>query len=256
MSKTTSQSPIKEKPLRRPGTALQKKIIDSYIAPVYYAGMVPVLMLGALVGGYFPQRGWSPIVINVAAIAIYEGILYAVFLRKAWRNIAKLKLGYEGEVYVGQQLDEMRANGWLILHDFQTGKGNIDHIIIAPQGVFTLETKTVSIHEDEENCIWYDCQKVWTNKRNIDSPLSQAKGEAKFLGNYINQKLTMNVFVQPIVTYPGWDYKYCGSQTLAECEVWICLTRGLASVINSRGRILRQDEMRRIYNFLASENRI
>lgn len=224
--------------------------------PVYLIAMPLVLFIGTLIGSYFPQKGWLALLFGIFILISYEVIVYFVYVRKAWRNIEKLKLGYDGEVYVGQQLDEMRVNGWTILHDFDTGRGNIDHIIIAPQGVFILETKTISQLGEDERTIYYDCEKVWTDKRQIASPLKQAKAEAKYLADYVNQKLTMNIYVRPIVTYSGWDYKYCGRQTLDECEVWVCQTKGLESVINSRLRILRQEEMKRVYNFLASENRV
>ncbi len=254
--KSGRQSPIPVKPLRRPGASLQKKIIDSYIGPVYFLGILPVLAVGVLIGSWHPMTHWQEVVLFIITVLLYEVLVYFLYARKAGKNIACLKLGYEGEVYVGQQLDEMRENGWLVLHDFDTGKGNIDHIIIAPQGVFTLETKTVSQLGGEETTIYYDCEKVWTNKRNIDSPLKQAKGEAGYLANRLREKLTMNVFVQPIVNYPGWRYGYKGRKSLNECEVWICQTTSLATVIGKKGIALSPEEMRRIYNFLASENRM
>jgi hypothetical protein len=32
--------------------------------------------------------------------------------------------------------------GNFVIHDFNSGKGNIDHILIGPKGIFTLETKS------------------------------------------------------------------------------------------------------------------
>ena len=117
-----------------------------------------------------------------------------------------------------------------------------------------METKTVSIHEEEQNIIHYDCENIWTSNRKLDSPLKQARAEASFMENYLRRKLTMNVSVQPIVTYPGWDYRYCGRKKLAECPVWVCQTKGIAAVIHRRDPVLTQEEILRIYHFLASEN--
>ncbi|MBV8948155.1 MAG: NERD domain-containing protein, partial [Solirubrobacterales bacterium] len=35
-------------------------------------------------------------------------------------------------------LDGLRERGWLALHDVQLGRGNIDHVLIRPAGIFTV----------------------------------------------------------------------------------------------------------------------
>ncbi|MBV8710719.1 MAG: NERD domain-containing protein, partial [Solirubrobacterales bacterium] len=41
-------------------------------------------------------------------------------------------------------LDGLRERGWLALHDVQLGRGNIDHVLIRPAGIFTVETKAIA----------------------------------------------------------------------------------------------------------------
>jgi hypothetical protein len=48
--------------------------------------------------------------------------------------------GASAEEHVGGLLDQLA--GWRVLHDANTGHGNIDHILIGPAGVFTVETKS------------------------------------------------------------------------------------------------------------------
>ncbi len=50
--------------------------------------------------------------------------------------------GAAGEERVGGLLDEMRGGGWLVIHDASLGRGNVDHILIGPPGIFTIETKS------------------------------------------------------------------------------------------------------------------
>lgn len=53
------------------------------------------------------------------------------WLRGAWAEEA-----------VGDVLNELRREGWILLHDVeQRGEGNIDHIASGPGGVFMIETK-------------------------------------------------------------------------------------------------------------------
>jgi len=50
--------------------------------------------------------------------------------------------GAEGEELVGEILEGLTADGWQVIHDVAFGKGNIDHIVVGPGGLFTVETKS------------------------------------------------------------------------------------------------------------------
>jgi hypothetical protein len=50
--------------------------------------------------------------------------------------------GAAGEEQVGGLLDQMSDRGWRVIHDASLGRGNVDHILIGPPGVFTIETKS------------------------------------------------------------------------------------------------------------------
>ena len=51
--------------------------------------------------------------------------------------------GATGEEAVGAVLAELEATGqWHAVHDISSGRGNIDHVLIGPAGIFTLETKS------------------------------------------------------------------------------------------------------------------
>jgi hypothetical protein len=49
---------------------------------------------------------------------------------------------FTGEEHVGGLLDELEDSGWEVIHDASLGRGNVDHILIGPAGVFTVETKS------------------------------------------------------------------------------------------------------------------
>jgi hypothetical protein len=50
--------------------------------------------------------------------------------------------GARGEEHVGELLDELSQAEWQVIHDATLGHGNVDHILIGPAGVFTVETKS------------------------------------------------------------------------------------------------------------------
>ncbi len=50
--------------------------------------------------------------------------------------------GATGEEQVGSLLDELADHEWRVIHDASLGRGNVDHILVGPAGVFTIETKS------------------------------------------------------------------------------------------------------------------
>jgi hypothetical protein len=50
--------------------------------------------------------------------------------------------GAEGEETVGKILESLREQGWCVIHDVSFGRGNIDHVVVGPGGVSTIETKS------------------------------------------------------------------------------------------------------------------
>lgn len=77
------------------------------------------------------------IIAEVVAIA-----LMIVVDRTVIPNLDRRVRGVDGERQVGAILDGLTPDGWLTLHDASIGRGNIDHIVIGPAGVLTIETKS------------------------------------------------------------------------------------------------------------------
>jgi len=50
--------------------------------------------------------------------------------------------GASAEEHVGSLLEQLPASSWYVIHDASFGRGNIDHILIGPAGLFTVETKS------------------------------------------------------------------------------------------------------------------
>lgn len=50
--------------------------------------------------------------------------------------------GASAEEQVGSLLEQLPAARWHVIHDASFGRGNIDHILVGPAGLFTVETKS------------------------------------------------------------------------------------------------------------------
>jgi hypothetical protein len=112
----------------------------------FIAGMVviaAILLVTLLFSKYSKSIGsygiGASLIVFVGFVAVVK-YLEKIGLEKAKRS-KDAKRGAEAEEAVGEILDNL-PEGNFIIHDFDSGKGNIDHILIGPKGIFTLETKS------------------------------------------------------------------------------------------------------------------
>jgi Nuclease-related domain len=79
---------------------------------------------------------WAAVAVEAVVIATIAAVD-----AKAAPLVDRWGRGADGEERVGRILDGLRENGWLTLHDVQLGRGNVDHVVIGPAGIYTIETK-------------------------------------------------------------------------------------------------------------------
>jgi hypothetical protein len=105
--------------------------------------MRTLLTLGALAAAttFMGRRfGWHDPRFLGAEVALLAAIF--VISRYVLPLVDRHDRGATGEEQVGGLLDGLAGRGWYAIHDVSLGRGNVDHIVIGPGGVFTVETKS------------------------------------------------------------------------------------------------------------------
>jgi hypothetical protein len=148
--------------------------------------------------------------IIVVTIAVVASVLSAYRLWKVTNLRRRIRLGFEGERHVGEALNQLMLSGYRVFHDFLiTDKPrsirNIDHIVIGPNGVFAVETKTRRKVKGEngakvtvlDNALQYP----WgTDERD----LAQAQEDTAWLAEWLSKMSNEPVTVGSILVLPGW----------------------------------------------------
>ena len=237
------KSPLKNNPLRLPGQSIQEQITDFVVDHI----LIPYLIAAFLVcwAGYewaielgFAKR------IHPIAISILAAIGVAFFVWKLFRGHKKLKalnLGLKGERAIGQFLEDLRRKGYFVFHDV-IGKGfNLDHVIIGPKGVFTIETKTISKPIKGDPKIKYDGNMVTILGYNPErNPIMQAKAQANWLKELFHEDTGKRVHVKPIIVYPGW---YVDGPAYFKPEVEVINPRQLPAYIEKYNNQLQDTDI-------------
>ena len=143
---------------------------------------------------------------TVFTIAAAIGIGYAGL--RIWFAAPKLRAlrqGLEGEKAVGQYLERLRGSGYQVFHDIVGATFNIDHVIVGPSGVFTIETKTWSKPADGDAQINFDGETVRVGSYEPErDPVTQAKAQAGWLRELLYESTGRKFEVRPVIVFPGW----------------------------------------------------
>src|ERR1017187_6856764 len=157
MSVDEKKSPLRRPPLRQAGQSLQEecdRILDDKIMYHFVVALFIVVM------AVYDWCGWYFKTPRLPWLTTFLAIGYVVFgmirLRPLFKLHRRLKLGRDGERIVSQELEKLRAHGYRIYHDFLGDGFNIDHIVVGPTGVFTINTKTISMPRNSNEKIDYD----------------------------------------------------------------------------------------------------
>jgi len=129
-----------------------------------------------------------------------------------WENppwdVLKWGVGAEGERRTEDQLRRLEHEGWSIVHDFQRFRGNDDHVVSGPSGVYLLETKalrgTISIEDGVLTTRSFDDPRNVNRWTQLGETLPR---RARELSVAARQQVDERVWVQPVVVVWG-DFAY------------------------------------------------
>jgi hypothetical protein len=236
------RSPLKRKPLRNPGESLQEEIhfvqTEKLLPPMVF------MFFGVFIAvfewlRYFRAAPPQPYFVSaLAAVAVMYGSFKWVQLRK---RIRLLRLGMEGEKAVGQFLEALRNQGCRIFHDIVGNGFNIDHVVIGPKGVFTIETKTYSKPARGEALVMHDGQKLTFNGFEPGrNPISQARAARDWLKNFLHEATGQVFPVRGVVVLPGW---YVEQAKGSRSDIWVVNPKALPGFIEHEPVVLKGQDI-------------
>lgn len=193
--KSRSRSPIqRNKLLRSPGQSLSDELDELVNDRFTTWAVVAVLTVAfALMEWYRWYANTPPTPILITIIAIPVVLFAALRMRQLLQAVRRVKLGRDGERAVGQFLEDMREQGFRVYHDVVGDDFNIDHVIIGTKGIYTVETKTISLPEKKPSNVTCDGDSLLLAGRRLErNPIAQCKAQAAWLRNLLNESTGKN----------------------------------------------------------------
>lgn len=198
---------------RRPGQSAGehwRQLVDNDVMDalfyVFVGGVFLSIAILQKLGAVFPL--WLGVAMFVAGLAI--SVWRVVRIK---RQIRAWQYGENGEMYVGQTLEEtMRPLGYDVFHDIQIEKPgrkmNIDHVLIGLNGVYLIETKFWRKPERGSPEIEYKDGALYRAGKMVKkAPVVEALALAKEASQYFHKLTGRSYYVKPILVFAGWYHR-------------------------------------------------
>lgn len=211
--KAGRRNPLTEDLLRLPAESLTERLRDMALdlMIVLYASIaIPSIVLLTLFSSWIDvDKVQINFISVVGVIAILAGSAWSA--RKTvlvMRELKATRAGIEGEMATAQLLSPLLAKGWKLFHDIPGRRGNVDHVLVGPGGVFAIETKfrskPQSIKGKESAAARYDGEAIQFPTGKDTLAIQQAAAVSREISATLSGKLGEPVSVSPVVSLPGW----------------------------------------------------
>ncbi len=208
------RAPVSEKLLRPAGESLRRELEkldeqlnDNLIWTFFGPGFVTAFLV---VSKPMPKPVSR---VSIIAIALLIGAAWFAF--QVWKMIGLIqrrrnyRLGFAGERAVAEELNQLMLDGCRIFHDVPMEPyGNEDHVIVAPSGVYAVETKARRKRKappgKRDHELIFDGERLIFPEVTDSKPIQQAQRRADQLRIFLSKAIGETVAVQPILTFPGW----------------------------------------------------
>lgn len=208
------RSPLHGKKLANlPGQQLTTRIND-HGDNLLLAGMVMYLSFPVMLFAWALSRvQWEKVdfgiiewIFAIAATLVFAYGMWQFVVH--WDARAKARDGLVAEQMTGQLLNRLIGSDCIVAHDLPCEGFNIDHVVIAPRAVYAVETKSFrkprGSADDSHYKVAFDGEALRFPDWRDDTPITQARRQAKWLARYLSEALGREIPVIPAVALPGW----------------------------------------------------
>jgi len=246
--------------LRSPGQSLLKELAhrnQEIMITFVFLIIIPVYTYAAYISYlYFAKKPFN--VMELGLVCLLPLILICISSFKMTRHLGRrklLRLGYDSQVAVGQDLHQLHRDGYHVYHDFPADNFTIDHIVVGSKGIFAIETKArlkpTAKNRMQDTTVEYNGRVLRFPKGTDRQTIEKADRQANWLSEWLSSAVDEPVMVRAIVALPGWFVKRTSADGLP-----VVNPKQFASLFQYiQPRMLSEETMRQVIHQLERKCR-
>jgi len=218
LRRQTLRPPVAVKLLRAPGESLRRRIhaFDEEAIVQFLAALAcpPFAVLtGLLLVRLLPEGLRGPGILLSFLLGVLTLLAASLWVAGTLRRRRNHLLGYFGERAVAEALQPLLATGHRVFHDVpalgRKSDLDIDHVVVGPEGVFAIETKTrrgrTASPEEREQRVTFDGAKlIWPWGEDAHG-LERLEEGSVWLGQWLEQETGIRLTPHAVLCLPGWQ---------------------------------------------------
>ena len=168
----------------------------------------------------------------------FQGVAARLFRLRT--DATSWETGAKGERIVDKRLNRLRKDGWNVLSSIRKRSGaDIDHLVIGPPGVFTVNTKH---HRDAR--IWVGENMVQVDGAKQPDYLRNSRHEAASAARVLTDAVGLDIVVTPVLAFVA---PASLDATDSAGDVMITDDEGIEQALLDRHAVYSMQERERIY---------
>lgn len=199
------KDPFNEFDIPRPaGHSLNAKLLD--LSFDIGSQLVLVIALSALIVLVIAIDNINSITTWAINLGFTCALIYTGWkLTKLQKTMQNYRDGLNAELIVGQSLTKLLPHNFYVYHDIPATNFNVDHVVVSPNGVYAIETKSRrKLIENEGHKVRIENNKLEFKSWTETKPIEQAKSIAIWLSEHLTGSVGEQIKVQPILALPGY----------------------------------------------------
>lgn len=207
-----------ESSLRRRQDAIRRELEFRQITRIIAWSIVLAIVVWGLLTTI---RGGSFAGVVVAGVVIMLGAGYEMRLREIEKEIRNIEGGRRGEQKMAERLAEQLADDHVILNDLDLRiaheRGQIDHLIIAPSGIYVMESKYwAGILSGEADAATWTQRRTNGLTRRVKSPVQQCERQRRMFITLLAKRVPDDhVYAMAVFTHPSAELHIANGENRA-----------------------------------------
>lgn len=159
-------------------------------------GILIAVLVGLYIVFMLALKNASRLPLGIGLVAAVALLIAMKMAMDRWgRRVDQAVNGAKAEEDIGRKLDQLDER-FHVVHDVIVGRGNIDHVVVGPLGITTIETKS---HQGE---VTFADGRLRINGHGLEKDfLSQSYAEAMALKDYLKKATGKNFYITPLLVF-------------------------------------------------------